>query len=47
MSHDHYSRLAEINSKVIILRQDQVAQEALIWTQGGCENLKITAAFIS
>ncbi len=43
VSHDHHSCLPEVNSQVIILRQGQVAQETLIWAQGGCENLKITA----
>lgn len=43
VSHDHHSCLPKVNSQVIILRQGQVAQETLIWTQGGCEDLVITA----
>lgn len=45
MSHDHHGRLAEIDGEVIVLGQDQVAQEALVRTQGGCEDLKTRACF--
>lgn len=43
MSHDYYSSLTKIDSQVVILRQRQVSQETLIWTQRGCEDLETTA----
>lgn len=43
MSHDHHSCLTKVNSQVVILRQGQVAQETLVWTQRGCEDLQIKA----
>lgn len=43
MSHDHHSCLPKVNSQIVILRQGQVAQETLVWTQRGCEDLQIKA----
>lgn len=43
VGHDHHGRLPKVNGQVIILRQSQVAQKTLIWTQRGCEDLQITA----
>ena len=43
MSHDHHSSLPKVNSQIVILRQGQVAQETLVWTQRGCEDLQIKA----
>lgn len=47
VSHDHHSCLPKVNSQVIILRQGQVPQKTLIWTQRGCEDLEITAEPVS
>lgn len=46
VSHDHHRRLPKVNSQVIILRQGQVAQEALIRSQGGREDLETTVVLI-
>lgn len=43
VSHDDHSGLTKVDGQVVILRQGQVAQETLIWTQRGCEDLETTA----
>lgn len=43
VSHDHHGRLPQVDGQVVVLRQRQVAQEALVGTHLHCEDLRITA----
>lgn len=43
VGHDDHSGLSEVYGQVVVLRQGQVAQETLIWTQRGREDLRNTA----
>lgn len=47
VSHDHHSGLPKVNGQVVILRQGQVAQETLVWAQGCCEDLDMTAVLMN
>lgn len=40
VSHDHHGSLPQVDGQVVVLRQGQVAQEALVGTHLGREDLK-------
>lgn len=43
VGHDHHGCLPQVDGQIVVLGQGQVAQEALVWTQRGREDLEIAA----